>query len=199
MSTIVTQKLQTDIKIVTDAFSLMRHEALDIFNLYWKGGVKTDNDALGSGAAATLSTKLAKEDIVTAVTYVDQIYKFFDNQALATGDYMATCQLMTHGNVATPALVSDRLEEYGERVKQICQDSIDQYNRCKEIENLYNSSEVGVAVSAISTQTVVFGAEMTKDQLISAVTLAQNWQTFLENAAPGTADRKVTLGKWESL
>lgn len=196
---IVTQKIQDDIKTITDAFVLMRHEAEDLFNLYWKGGVKTDNDALAGGAAATLTTKLAKEDIVTGLTYAEQIDKFFDNQALATADYMTSIQVLTHGNVAIPTLVSDRLEEFGDRIKQLSQDSITQYQRCKNVENLYNSSEVGTAIGSISDFTIVYGAEMTKNDLTSAITLAQNWCTFLDNGAPGTADRKVTLGKWDRL
>ena len=51
----------------------------------------------------------------------------------------------------------------------------------------------------MSIQTVVYGSSMTKDQLTSAITLIQDWDDLLNNVAPGTADRKVTLGNWSAL
>lgn len=199
MSTIVTQKLQDDIKTLVNKFTLMRHEGLDLFNLYWKGGVKEDKDALAGGAAATLSTKLIKGNIIVGLAIAEQCSNFFDNIAVVTQDQMANCQVITHGNAATPALVSDRLEEFGERAKQFGIDSIAQFNLSKDIVNLYNSSELSAVIGSMSTYNVVYGSDMTKDQLTSAVNVCNDWISFMNNVAVSTADRKVTLGKWESL
>lgn len=197
---IITQKLQTDIKTAMNSWADMRNEALDLYNLYWKGGVKTDNDALATGTTpATQSTKLVKNDIINTATLVD-VYgnSFFDNNAVATADRNQTCQELTHGN-ATPTLVSDRLEEFGDRAKQFAQDCLTQFNRSRDAENLYNSSELSAMIGSISAHTIVYGAEMSKDDLTSAITLMQQWQNSISNAAVTTGDYKVTLGKWERL
>lgn len=199
MTVIVTQKLQDDINTLTAKFTSMRHEGLDLFNLYWKGGVKEDKDALTGGAAATLSTKLIKGNIIIGLAIAEQCNNFFDNAAVVTQDQMSNCQVITHGNAATPTLVSDRLEEFGERSKQFGLDSISQYNLSKNIVNLYNSSEIGAIVGSMSSQTVMYGSDMTKDDLTSAINVCNDWVSFMDNVAVATSDRKVTLGKWERL
>lgn len=200
MPEIITQKLQTDIKTATDAWETMRAEALDLYNLYWKTSVNVTVAALATAATpASFASKLTKADAQSAATLVDDIgNKLFDNVAVATSDRQVTCQTISNG-IAAPTLVDDAVEDFCNRSAQLGTDCLTQFQRSDATEDLYNSSEVGAAVAAISAQTIVFGSEMTKDDLTSAITLMQEWQNFMDNAAVATADYKVTLGKWERL
>lgn len=200
MSEIVTQKIQSDIKLATDAWQLMRIEALDLYNLYWKTDVNATVGALALGTTpCSQQSKLTKADAQAAAGLVEDIgTKFFDNVAIATSDRQVTCQKLANGK-AVPTLIDDQVEEFCNRAAQLGQDCITQDQRSNLAEDFYNSSEMGGALSGMSAQTIVFGSEMTKDDLTSAITLAQQWQNFINNAAVTTGDYKATLGKWERL
>ncbi len=195
----VTKELQKDIKTTIQSFEKMFNEAQDLENLYWKGSVSTDLAAVSLGTdPATQDTRLTKDQVISILTFCENTRKFFDNVAFGVADYMTTAQNSLYGN-ATATLVTQNIEAFSNRGVQFCRDSVTQFNRARDIENIYNSSELSAMIGSISTQTIVYGSDMTKDQLTSAVTLMQNWQDFLSNVATGTADRKVTLGKWFSL
>lgn len=200
MPEIITQKLQTDIKTATDEWERLRHEALDLYNLYWKTDVNTTISALATGTTpASQQSKLTKQDAINAATLVEDMgTKFFDNVAVTTRDRQADCQKLANGK-AVPTLIDDQVEEFCNRAATLGQDCIDQFKRSDATEDLYNSSEVSGAVSGMSAHTIVFGSEMTKDDLTSAIVLMQQWQNFISNAAVTTGDYKATLVKWERL
>lgn len=198
MSNDITSQLQADIKILTGAFNNMFNEALDLENLYFKGSVSADLAASAGSDPVTQSTQLTKDQIITILTLCENVRKFFDNVAVSTADYMTTCQDVSYG-VATATFFNNTVEQFGVRGVQFAKDCISQFNRGRDIENDYNSSELSAVVGSMSTFTTIYGADMTKDQLTSAITLTQDWDNFLNNSAPGTADRKVTLGKWSAL
>ena len=199
MTVNVTAQLQFDIKTTMESFDSIRNEALDLYNLYWKGGVSGDITAILGTAAVSLASKLTKDNAISALTFAENLDKFFSNVAVATSDYMATCQTATHGNAPTPIVISDATEDFCNRSKQLCQDAITQYNRSRDAENWYNSSELSAMIGSISTQTIVYGSDMTKDDLLAGVILMQQFQNLMNNAAVTTGDYKVTLGKWLRL
>lgn len=198
MSNDITSQLQADIKILTGSFNNMFNEALDLENLYFKGSVSADLSGSAGGDAVTSSTQLTKDQIVTILTLCENVRKFFDNVAVATADYQTTCQDVSYG-VATATFFNNTVEQFGVRGVQFAKDCISQFNRGRDIENDYNSSEISAMIGSLSTYTQIYGSSMSKDQLTSAVTLTQDWDNFMNNVAPGTADRKVTLGKWSAL
>jgi hypothetical protein len=194
----VTAQLQVDIKTIMDTFNLMRNEALDLYNLYWKGGVNGDITAAAGTDPVTQTTRLTKTQLINGLTFAENINNFFDNIAVTTGDYLATCETNIHGN-ATATLISTATEAFGDRSVQFCADAITQYNLSRDAENWYNSSELSAMIGSISTQTIVYGSNMTKDDLIAAIVLLQQYQNALENSAVTTGDYKVTVGKWLRL
>jgi hypothetical protein len=198
MTSIVTAKLQEDIKQLTSTFELLKQEALQIYNIYWKGGISGDTGftGLAGGDPATQAGKLTKDQVTTALTLAELLKKFFDNEAVATGDYMASVQDITHGDAVLVTVISSALEDFGGRALQFATDLLTQYGRSKEIENLYTNGEVSGAVSGISAHTIVFGSEMSKDDLTSAITMIQQFHNFMENAAVTTGDYDATLAKW---
>lgn len=195
-----TAQLQKDIAKNIKDMNFLFEESLDLYNFYWKSNVNTLISALLLGSTpATLSTNLTKSNCTDGLTFCEKLVAFFDNASLGSAaDYMTTLQTIQIGN-ASGVLVANNVEAWGARLVNLIRKSIKVYKAGVAIENTYNSLELSSVVSAMSTQTVVYGSDMTKDQLTSAITLFQNYDTFLNNGAPGTADRKVTLGKWYNL
>jgi len=176
----------------------MFNEALDLENLYWKGSVSADLAASAGTDPVTQATQLTKDQIISILTLAENVRKFFDNVANGTADFQTTIQDVLYGT-ATATFFNNTVESFGNKGVQFARDCSTQFNRARNIENIYNSSELGGAVGGMSAQTIIYGADMTKDQLTSAVTLMQNWQDLLSNVATGTADRKATLGKWANI
>jgi hypothetical protein len=194
----VTAKLQADVKEITATFDVLRKEALDLYNLYWKGGISGDTNftTLGATDPATQAGKLTKTQVTNALTMAENLDKFFGNVAVAQADYQATIQATTHWDAVLATAISSALEDFGGRALQFATDLLTQYGRAKDIENFYVNSEISAAVAATSSQTIVFGSDMSKDDLVSAITMIQQFQNFIENAAVTTGDYDATLAKW---
>lgn len=200
MATVVTLKLQHDIKDAIDTWVLLRQEAFDLYSLYWKTTVNSVVGALASGTTpASQQSKLTKTDALNAASLAEVLGTlFFENQAVATADRMVWLQGLTHG-LATPTLIDASVEDFCNRSKQLAQDCLTQYQRAGSLINLYNSSELSSMVGSLSSSTLIYGSEMTKDDLTSAITLAQQFKAVFDNSAVTTGDYKVTLGRWGRL
>lgn len=192
----ITATLEGSIKQAFVSFTIMRNEAKDLSNLYFKGSVSSDLSALAGTDPATFNTLLTKDQLINGLTIAEQYDKMFDNVAVATADYLTTVETNTHGN-AVATSISPAVEAFGDRSTQFCRDLLTQYNRSRKLENIYNASELSAMIGSLSVQTVLYGANMTKDDLTSAITLIQQFQNFMTNVAVTTADYKITLGKWE--
>ena len=195
----VTEKLQRDIKTIMIAFDSAFNEAADLENLYFKGTVSADVGGLGAGAPATVTSKLDKEEVINSLTMFENLRKFFDGVAVAQSDYNNTIQNVLHGDAVLATALSIDVENFGDRSKVLAQILLDQYNRARDAENDYVNLEISAAVAGISTQTVVFGSDMTKDDLTSAITMLQEYKNYIENSVVATATYKATLAKWKRL
>lgn len=192
----ITLELQQDIVTAMDSFRGMRNEGKDLYNLYWKGTVSSDISALADGDPASIEGELTKIDLTNGLAILEQMDNFWQNSAVTQADYNISIQKILHGDAVLGTALSADTEDYAARLVQFCTDMLTQYNRARGIINCYNACEVAAAVAAISTQTIVFGSEMTKDDLTSAVTLLSEIIDFIENAAVATGDYKATLAKW---
>lgn len=197
MSVVVTAKLQQDIKLIMEAFVVLRNDALDLYNLYWKGGVSSEVSSLPNPSdPASYNARLTKAQLGSGLTLVDQMGNiFFENGSVTTGDYLATCETSLYGN-ATPTLVSVAVEGYANRLVQFARDCITQYNRCRNAETFYGASKIYDAVNAIDSETVVMGADMTKSELLAAITVIHQFQLFLQNSAVTAGYYRTTLAQW---
>lgn len=195
---IVTKTLQDDIKTIVSKFCAMRNEGKGLYDLYWKGSVNTDLGGTGSDPASVTSG-LTKQELLNFQTMVTNLDNFWENVAVSQSDYQVTIQACLHGDAVLATALSSDTEDYADRSVVFCQDLLTQYDLSREVDNLYLNSEISAAVAGISSQTVVFGAGMTKDDLTSAINLIREFIDFIENAAITTADYKATLAKWRRL
>lgn len=196
---IVTQELQDDLKVIMDKMNLLRNESLDLFNLYWKGTVNSDNPGGTNAATTETNGSLEGNDITNSVTLADNLNNFFDNSAVTQADYLVTIEKLLHGDNAAITAISSDIEDFGGRSVTFAQDLLDVYNKARDAENFYTNSEISAAAGAMSSQTVMFGSSMTKDDLTSGIVLLQQFQNMLNNSAVTTGDYKATLAKWLRL
>ena len=196
---IVTQELQDDLKVITDKMLLVRNEANDLYNVYWKGTANTDNPGGATAATTSSSSRLSGTEVTNAATLVEEVRDFYDNAAVTQADYLASVQGILHGDTPVGTAISSDLEDFGARSYTLAQDLLDLYNKARDAENLYINTEISAAAGAMSAETVMFGASMTKDDLTSIITLLQQFQNMMNNAVVTTGDYKATLAKWSRL
>jgi hypothetical protein len=196
---VVTLELQDNIKSIMLKLDELKEESLDLYNLYWKGTVNTDNPGGANPATTVASGSLEGNDITGLVNLAENLDKFFKNVAVATSDYLSTIEKVTHGDNAVGTAISSDIEDFGARGVILCTDLLDCYQKARQADNFYINSEISAAAGAMSTQTVMFGAAMTKDDITSAITLLREFIKMLENTAVTTGDYRATLAKWERL
>ena len=198
----ISRLLQSKIKELFNTFDLMKNEAIDLDKLYW---TEVSTDAGFTAASGTTgviydtSVALTKNEVNSALTLIQQFDKFITNQALTQSDYLATIQSVRYGNDPATAILSQAIESFGIRAKQFCLDALEQYKRCKIINDIYFDSELSLAVTAISSQTIVFGAEYSNSEIVLAITLIQNYISLLSNLVATQGDYGATLAKWQRL
>ena len=198
----ISRLLQSKIKELFNTFDLMKNEAIDLDKLYW---TEVSTDAGFTAASGTTgviydtSVALTKNEVNSALTLIQQFNKFITNQALTQSDYLATIQSVRYGNDQAASIFSQAIENFGIRAKQFCLDALEQYKRCQIINDVYFDSELSLAVNAISSSTIIFGSEYTKDEVNLAINLTQNYVSLLSNLVATQADYGSTLAKWSRL
>jgi len=198
MSINISLKIQENIKVLTTTLTAMDHEGADLIKLYW-AKVSSDISALAEGDPATVNSKNTKAELVLGLSLLESYQKFLHNQAVTTTDQFSAIQSIKYGAAAAIAPVSEATEEFGDRLVYLCNDMLKTYHSANKVCETYNNTELGLAVSAVSDSTVIFGSDCTKDELIKAITLLQEFQKFINNAAVTQGDYMATISRWERL
>jgi len=195
----ITRQLQTDIKLLINSWLTMKNESTDIGKVYWSTDANTAVAALTTGEATTMVSKLTKEEFLAGITLAEQLDKFFTNQSLTASDYLASCQNTIYGNNARTSKLSESVEALGDRMKQVSQDCITIYKKCLDILKSYTENEVGTMIASISSNRIIPGSDMTKAELLSGITLCEQFNKLLSNQAATQGDYAATLVTWSRL
>jgi len=196
----VTALLQTKIKIVVDAMSLMQNEVLDITKAYWATDANTKISALSLDTdAATLATKLTKAEYLGGITAVEALGKFFTNQAVTTADYLISFDKLRYGSHAAGAKLSEATEQLGSRMNLVALNAIEMFKMAKDILSIYINNEVGDMIANLDAQRHIPGSQMTEDELSSGVTVVEQFKKLVNNEAVTQGDYASTLAKWQIL
>jgi len=195
----VTRYLQIEIKALVDVLLAMKEEAGDIYSAYWATDANTAVGALGSSDAATMTTKLTKTVYLSGITLCEQVNKFFTNQALAQANYITSCQNIIYGNTARTSKLTEATEALGSRMVVVAQDCISTFKKADEIIKAYNENEIGTMVTDISASRAIPGSDMIKSELVSGITLLQQFSNLLSNAVATQGDYAATLASWKRL
>jgi len=203
MSNMLSSELQVCMVKFINTLIEMKSESMDLYKLYW---AEVSPDPTFTAAANTdpiiydPDVALTKNEIINAHTFIDNFNKFIDNNAVTTADYFTTIQNTLYGNdQRTAGAISAGIESYGYRAKMFCNNALTKYKEAKCIYKGYFATELSAMVSALSSTTVVFGADYTASEAILGVTLVEQFINMIENSAVTQADYNSTLSKWKRL
>lgn len=196
----ITQDFQTDTKNFVIGMDWIQQEAKDIYKAYFASDASTLVNALGSSSAgASLATKYTKAQYQNAIGFIEQLTKFFDNQAVTTGDYLTNIEQVIYANAATPAFLSDAAESIANRIKVLCDSSLNHFNLAKKIKSIYDNSELSVLVAGLSAGRVIYGSTMNNTQLTQGITLVEQYKKMINNEAVTTGLYSANISVWLSL
>jgi hypothetical protein len=189
-------KLQNDLKNLMAQFLYLRNEALDLYNLYWKGGVDGAISGLSSGDPASQAARLTKAQLASGLTMADQMgNQFFENGTVTQGDYQTTIQVTLYGN-ATPTLISVPVEGFANRLVLFARALLTAFNACRDVENFYGAVLFSTIDALPNGTDIVPGSDVTKNDVLAAIALVQQFQKFLQNQVVTSGFYKTTLGQW---
>lgn len=197
----ITKILQNKIINIMTSFEVSMKECKEIYNAYWKTDATTKIVALSTGTdPATQETHLTKDEYIGGITYCENLNNFFQNIAVGTTDYRQIIEKIHYGSAATLATpLSVATEALGTRIYNLALDTIEIYKLSTEIIEIYFDNEVGDAIASLDNQRIVYGSEMTKDDLVLAVVMLQEFNKMIDNQAVTQGDYSATISKWKRL
>lgn len=198
MANLIASKIQTKIYEMTVSMGYLVNECIDIEKLYFSGP-SSQLSALGANDPVTVATKLTKTEIGNGITLCQQLNNFFQNAAVTQADYLATIEPILYGNDPAPSPISVEVEAVGNRLYLLCQNVLELFKQVKEIYSLYWANEIGSIVGSLSPSTVFYGIDATASELISGITLAEQWKKMINNEAVTTSDYKAIIAKWQRM
>lgn len=177
------------------------NEVEAIEQLYFDNGVDTEVNALGAGADATNAPSLLKkEDVQAGITLAQEVRDFFQNAAVTQADYRDTINRVRFGEAGGAATPSNSLIEIGDRLLNFANDMQVQYDRTRDLTDIYFDNEFDTMIASIANQRRIPGMEgVTRDDLNSAAVMWLEFKDLVENAAVATGDYAATLAKWRFL
>jgi len=193
--------LETRLKSFMQSCQSFQLEAADLYKLYWSQ-VSPDAGytALASGDAATKSSKLTKAEVISGLTFAEQIDRFFTNQSLTQSDYQLTLNAVIYGNDEKAVALSVAIEAFGDRLVAFCQDALELFKQAKDNLDLYNDSEISGAVGGVSGTGLPF-YDFTKNELTIAINLISGLKKLINNESLSgvQADYSSTVAVWRHL
>ena len=196
----LTLKLEQDIKSFVSSSVFMQNEAVDLEKLYWSE-VSPDStfSSATSGDAITNSTKLTKQEVINALTIAAQVKNFYQNSTLTQSDYYQNIQGIVYGNDQKTPQISDAIEAFGDRSVEFCNNILTMIKQAADILDLYFDTEISSAVGSISTSTVVFGSNVTKQELTDGINLCDNFRKMITNQVATQSDWGAIVAKWQRI
>ena len=195
----ITSLLQTQIKSFMTSCESLSDEVAAIEDAYFKSGADSDISALNASDPVTVSTKLTKTEFTNGITLCQDVSKFFQNTAVSTGDRLSSIYPIYYGNDEASSIISVAVEALGSRMYDVCSNLLTLYNSTKTILGLYFDNEVGDVVAVLESDTIIYGSDMTTSELSSAITMIQEFQDMIANAAVTQADYQDTVEKWRRI
>ena len=196
----ITVQLQNNIITIKDSLKTMELECAGIYDAYWKTDANTTVSGLATGTTpATVESNLTKQNYIDGLTFSENLEKFFTDTAVAQADYLQTINQIKYGNAVLESQLTTATESIGTRIKQICLDALEIHKQSFDITNMYFDNEVGDCVTVWDNHRIVYGCEMTKIELSNMITMLQQYQNMISNAAVTPGDYSATLSVLDRL
>ena len=193
--------LEQNLKAFMGSMVWIQPESADLSKLYW---TQISGDAiysaLASGDAATYSTKLTKQEVINALTWAEQLDKFFTNQALTQSDYLNGIQGIIYGNdqYVSAGGISEAIEAFGERAVTLCQASLQLFKDCKDSLDIYFDTEISAAIGAVTGEETPW-YEFSKSDFTEAVGMVEAFKKMINNEVAAQGDYGATVAKWRKI
>jgi hypothetical protein len=195
----VSLDLETAIRSWAVSAKALKSAADDVLSQYFATDASGLVEGLSSASTpATVSTALTKAELQNMIGAIQQLQKFFSNQDVTTGDYLNSLENVLHGSNPASSVLSNDVENIGEDEKALANQMIGLYYSAKDIVAAYNSSELGTAVTAISSTVIVFGSSTTKTKYLQGIVLVDQFAKYVGNAAVTTGDYYASVLAWAS-
>ena len=196
----LTQQFQDQTKDFFNGMAWIQKEAFDIEKAYSSSDAQSTVTGLGSGTdAATLATKLTKDQYTNAIGFLLQLQNFFDNSAVTTGDYLGVIDQVIYGNAATPTFLTDATESIGNRLRELCDSALEHYNKALELKDFYDASEFSVLVAGLSGGRRIYGATMNNTQLTQGITVIEQYKNMISNTSVTAGLYSQNVSVWVTL
>jgi hypothetical protein len=191
---------QSNIKSIAAGMRVISAQASYIQKAYFATPAASIVSLLSADEApATQASALTKSSVIEGVTLSESIVNFFNNSAVTMSDNTQRAMLLTNGSAVLASPLSQDLEAIGNAMKQLGTDVLTTKNRCLSLQKLYFGTYVSAVVGALSSSDVLPGCEITKEEIISAITLTEQFINLMSNQAVVRADYAATLAKLERL
>jgi hypothetical protein len=193
----VSARIEASIGSFASSANALKSEVDDILSAYFATDASGFVDGLSSASTpATVSTKLTKGQYQNMIGTLQQVQKFFTNQVVTTGDYLNSIENVLHASAVLVTPLSNNVESIGERLKAAGAVMVGLYSDSKASVKAYNVSELGAAVTALSSQTIVFGSSTSASKFLSGVVLMDQFSRMIGNLSVTTADYLSTVLIW---
>lgn len=187
---------ETKIKAFITKLDWIMLESMDAYKVYWSL-VSPDSvyTALSSSAAATVSSKLTKQQLIDAVTFLTNVNAFFAGTAVTQSDYLTTMEKIAYGNNGASAPISVAVEAFGDRSKVALAYLLELFNLSLPLIDIYTDTELTGCVSAVSGSALPFST-ITKADMVLGAALVSNFKKMINNEVVATADYGASLSAW---
>lgn len=195
----ITHDLQVILKSIMSSMDTLQFDAKRAYDAYWDTDTTTLVSAAGASEQVLVSPQVSKTTYTNGTTLAENLYKFFNNLAVGAVDHLEYCNELVYGEkFETPitAELSPATASIGEQLVAISETCLKLLDQSRIAMNIYNDNELSGVLSAISPERIVFGSSMSKTDLSNAITLCQQFESFMIAVDPTDGDYSTTLSKW---
>lgn len=193
----ITAILQAKCVSIVIILETLKKNAAYLSNLYYKSDVNTVLDGLADNDCIGINAKITKSQGENILTLATQLKKFFGNETVTTGDYLATCYAASYGNCTLVSVRSVATEKYADLCKEFAESCIDAYEKAGDAIDFYNANQIAAIMPYIDDDRIVFGADCTKDDLLDIMDMLTQLLKMFNNEAVTSGDYNYALQVWE--
>ena len=188
--------LETNISSSMETLEWVSSESSRLYNLYFKSDASGLVSGLSSGTdAATVDTKITKDEYLAGITFMQNVNNFFGNSAVTQSDYLQSMNNVIYGNDAASAQLSYAVEEIGTKMKAMFITMYSLYEDCILNLKIYSESKISTIFTSLSDSDIMYGTSLTKANFVSFMTCIEQYKKMINNEVVTTGDYLATVSK----
>jgi hypothetical protein len=194
-----TEAIEKSTKVLIPGLCYILNLASESYERYWGTSANTDIASLADADPVTVSSKLKKSEFVSGIALAEAIVKFFGNQDVSNATYITTARTLTLGDSAREAVLTNEVESIGDVLYSLGSNLLEVRKQAKEMLAMYVATELSAALAGMSDKTIMFGASMTKAQIVAGMNALEQLVKLLEGNSPAKGDYMSVLASLKVL